>query len=94
MYSCTIPMPAPGWGGGGAGGTCPQPYEEDVSALKNFFSRIICTVMVWWSFGCLDGFGCFNGPHDGYANRSNSQMSLLCAKAQGVNSVTVRGDSL
>ena len=61
---------------------------------KIFFSLIICTVMVWWSFGCLGGLGCFNGPHDGYANRSNSQMSLLCAKAQGVNSVTVRGDSL
>ena len=26
--------------------------------------------MVW---GVL---GCFNGPHDGYANRSNSQTSL------------------
>ena len=22
------------------------------------------------------GLGCFNGPHDGYANRSNSQTSL------------------
>ena len=22
------------------------------------------------------GYGCFNGPHDGYANRSNSKTSL------------------
>ena len=27
--------------------------------------------MVVW-----DVLGCFNGPHDGYANRSNSQTSL------------------
>ena len=24
----------------------------------------------------MGGLGCFDGPHDGYANRSNSQMSL------------------
>ena len=24
----------------------------------------------------LGGNGCFNGPHDGYANRSNSNKSL------------------
>ena len=24
----------------------------------------------------LGGYGCFNGPHDGYANRSNLKMSL------------------
>ena len=24
----------------------------------------------------LGGYGCFNGPHDGYANRSNSKTSL------------------
>ena len=24
----------------------------------------------------LGGLGCFNGPHDGYANRSNSKTSL------------------
>ena len=28
----------------------------------------------------LGGLGCFNGPHDGYANRSNSKMSLPRAK--------------
>ena len=28
---------------------------------------------VWDGFG---GLGCFNGPHDGYANRSNSKTSL------------------
>ena len=25
---------------------------------------------------CLGGLGCFNGPHDGYANRSKSKTSL------------------
>ena len=24
----------------------------------------------------LGGLGCFNGPHDGYANSANSQTSL------------------
>ena len=24
----------------------------------------------------LGGYGCFNGPHDGYANKSNSKTSL------------------
>ena len=24
----------------------------------------------------LGGYGCFNGPHDGYANRSNSKTSF------------------
>ena len=24
----------------------------------------------------LGGYGCFNRPHDGYANRSNSKTSL------------------
>ena len=24
----------------------------------------------------LGGYGCFNGPHDGYANRSNSKTCL------------------
>ena len=24
----------------------------------------------------LGGYGCFNGPHDGYADRSNSKTSL------------------
>ena len=24
----------------------------------------------------LGSYGCFNGPHDGYANRSNSKTSL------------------
>ena len=28
----------------------------------------------------LGGLGCFNGPHDGYANRSNSKTSLPRAK--------------
>ena len=29
--------------------------------------------VVW---GVLGGYWCFNGPHDGYANRSNSKTSL------------------
>ena len=43
-----------GGGGGGAGEHVPPPpYEEDVSVLKKLFSRILCTVMVWWSLGCF-----------------------------------------
>ena len=53
-------------------------HEEDVSVLKK--SQIICTVMVWWRLWCfrvvLGGLGCFNVPHDGYSNISNSQTSL------------------
>ena len=62
---------------------CPHPQEEDVSVLKQFFSRIICTVMVWWSLGW---FGVF---HDGYANRTNSQMSLPRAIGRATDSRTV-----
>ena len=37
-------------------------------------------VVFWVGLGyfeaVLGGLGCFNGPHDGYANRSNSKTSL------------------
>ena len=73
-----MPVLDQGGGGGWLRGHMPPPHEEDMS--DDFFSRIICTVMVWWSLRCfglfLDGLGCFNGPHDGYCNRSNSQTSL------------------
>ena len=55
----------------------PPPLEEAVSVLKKYFSCIICTVMVWWRFGVFwGGLRRFNGQHDGFANRSNSQTSL------------------
>ena len=54
-------MPDPRGGGGGLGDMCP-PHEEDAS--------VGCFVVAW---GVL---GSFKGPHDGYANRSNSQTSL------------------
>ena len=68
-------------GGGGAGGTClggggghvPPHPEETVSIL--FFAHYS-----WWRFGvfwCRLGWSrVFNGPHDSYANRSNSQTIL------------------
>ena len=37
----------------------------------------------------LDGYGCFNGPHDGYANRSNSKTSLPRAINSPTDSRTV-----
>ena len=47
-------------------------------------------------FGCFGvvgvfwcGWGCFNGPHDGYANRSNSQTSLPRAIGSPTDSRTV-----
>ena len=73
----------------------PTLHEEDVSVVFFFFFflRIICTVMVWWSLGCFrvvwGVLGCFNGPHDGYANRSNSQTSLLRAIGSPTDSRTV-----
>ena len=34
-------------------------------------------LVVWGVLGLFwGGLGCFKGPHNGYANRSNSQMSL------------------
>ena len=37
----------------------------------------------------LGGFECFDGPHDGYANRSNSQTSLPQAICSPTYSRTV-----
>ena len=37
----------------------------------------------------LGGFECFDGPHDGYANRSNSQASLPRAIGSPTDSRTV-----
>ena len=37
----------------------------------------------------LGGYGCFNGPHDGYANRSNSKTSLPRAIISPTDSRTV-----
>ena len=39
-----------------------------------------------WSLG---GLGCFNGPHDGYANSSNLQTSLPRAIGSPTDSRTV-----
>ena len=79
-------MPVPDPGGGGADTPPPQ---EAISVLKKN-SRIICTVMVWWMFGVFwGGFECFDGPHDGYANRSNSQTSLPRAIGNPTYSRTV-----
>ena len=36
-----------------------------------------------------NGLGCFNGPHDGYANRSNSQTSMPHAIGSPTDSRTV-----
>ena len=41
-------------------------------------------VGVFWG-----GFECFDGPHDGYANRSNSQTSLPRAIGSLTDSRTV-----
>ena len=35
------------------------------------------------------GVGCFNGPHDGYVNRSNSKTSLSRAIGSPTDSRTV-----
>ena len=39
--------------------------------------------------GVWGGFKCFDGPHNGYANRSNSQMSFPRAIGSPTDSGTV-----
>ena len=68
-------MPVPDPGGWRLGGSMCPPPEEAVSVLKkkitHYMKLQVYTVMVWdglvevW---CV--LGCFNGPHDGYANSS------------------------
>ena len=69
------------------------PPQRGCECPKKYISRIICTVMVWWRFGfvrgVLGGLGCFDGPHEGYANRSNSQTSLPRAIGRPTGSGTV-----
>ena len=53
--------------------------NKTLKTLKNSpkkkFSALYVMALV--GFGMvLGGLGCFNGPHDGYANRSNSKTSL------------------
>ena len=57
----SVPDPGVG-GGGGLGGTC---STEGAVSVLNFFCALYGDglVEVW------GGLGCFNGPHDGYANR-------------------------
>ena len=79
MYSCTMPVQDPG----GPGGKLPP--QEAVSVLKKFahFMYGNGLVEVW------GGLLCFNGPHDGYANRSNSQTGLPRAIGSPTDSRTV-----
>ena len=69
MYSCTMPVSDPGVGGWGH---MPPPPEEAVSVLKQFGHYMILREymkMVWGGLVEVWGvLGCFNGPHDGYAN--------------------------
>ena len=61
-----------GEGGGAGGHVPPPPSEETVSILKkiahymygNGLVEVRGVLGVFWG-----GLGCFNGPHDGYANR-------------------------
>ena len=82
MYSCTMPVPEPGVGGLGARAT-PLHSEKAVSVLFSHYMSIIMKIMVW------GGLGCFNGPHDGYANRSNWHTSLPRAIGSPTDSQTV-----
>ena len=93
MYSCTMAVPDPGGGGGGGGAGVhvpSTPHEEDVSVLKNilFANYMYGNGLV--EFGVVWGvLWCFNGPHDGYANRSNSQTSLPRVIGSPIDSQTV-----
>ena len=83
MYSCTMPVPAPG--GGGAGAMCPPPPQEDVSALQKFAHYMYGNGLV--EFGVVWGVS---------MDRTTVMLTdqIPRAIAQGVNSVTVRDDSL
>ena len=64
MYSCTMPVPDSGGGGGGLGGTCPASRlpEEDVSVLKNRALYDIVSIYgngFGWFSGGLGWFVCF-----------------------------------
>ena len=75
---------------------CSAPPQEAVSVLKQIGHYMILqvyTVMMWGSLvEVWGGLGCFNGPHDGYANskvKSNSQTSLPRALGSPTDSRTV-----
>ena len=80
MYYCTMPVPDPGGGGGlGAGVLTRRGRGECPKKIWVF----------WVVLGVLGWCGVFNGPHDGYANRSNSQTSLPRAIGSPTDSRTV-----
>ena len=76
-----MPMLDPGVGGGGLAARAPTPYEEVVSVLKIIAHYMYGNGLVVWVL--------FNGPHDSYANRSNSQTSLPRAIGSPTDSRTV-----
>ena len=87
MYSCKMPVPDQ-WGPWGA--HAPTPHEEDVSVLKKFFFSHYMYGNGLVEFGVLwGGLGYLKRPHDGYANRSNSQTSLPRAIGSPTDSRTV-----
>ena len=49
---------------------CPHTHEEDVSILYFFFANYMYGNGLVEFVVVLGVLGCFNGPHDGYANRS------------------------
>ena len=56
------------WGGGGG-----SPPRWKNHKFKNIFRALYDIASIygnglWWFGRCLGGLGCFNGPHDGYAN--------------------------
>ena len=72
----------------GAGGHVPPPPPEEMVSVL-----IVLRIIVGGGLGCFSvvwgGSGCFNGPHDDYANRSNSQTSLPHAIGRPTDSRTV-----
>ena len=43
---------------------------------RRFPKKKSADALVGFGLVLVGGYGCFNGPHDGYANRSNSKTSL------------------
>ena len=81
-----MPVADRGGGGGGLGDTFSPPPQRGRECPKNNFVRYT------YGNGLVEvqgGLGCFNGPHDGYANRSDSQTSLPHAIGRPTDSRTV-----
>ena len=75
MYGDGLVMFGVFWGGRGVLGR--SGYFEAVGFQKRNLAHYMYGDALVGFWMVLGGLGCFNGPHDGYANRSNSKKRAL-----------------